>query len=190
VPDFFDTETAELYHAPLMAASSKNDITQGGVIDNVEFARKALEIHDTIAVSQFSRLHDALASSEGVLDCRIAGSVDESGRSRLQLHVHGSLQLSCQRCLGPFEFELDIASSFLIVPDESAMPPPEDESDDEDYLVAQARMPLIDFIEDEVLLALPLAPKHTISQCSASSKLDELKKSSPFAVLQALKTRN
>ncbi len=190
MPNFFDTETVKLYHAPLMAASSKTDINKGSVIDNVEFARKALEIYDTIAVSQFSRLHDELASSGGMLDFRIAGGIDGSGWPRLQLYVQGSLQLSCQRCLEPFEFELDIASNFLIVPDESAMPPSEDESDDEDYLVAQARMPLIDFIEDEVLLALPLAPKHMISQCGASSKLDELKKPSPFAVLQALKTKN
>jgi uncharacterized protein len=190
VPDFFDTETVKLYHAPLMVASSKNDINKITVINSIEFARKALEIHDTIAVSQFSRLRDVLTSSDGMLDYRIVGGVNENGRPRLQLFMQGSLQLSCQRCLEPFEFELDIASNFLIVPDESAIPSSEDESDDENYLVAGTQMRVIDLIEDEILLALPLAPKHKISQCGASAKLNELKKPSPFAVLQALKTKS
>ena len=167
-----------------MAAPSN----QGVIINSIEFARKALEIHDTIAVSRFSRLREALASSEGALDCRLKGSVSVDGKPRLQLYVQGVLQLSCQRCLEPFEFELDIASSFLIVPDEGAIPSSEDESDDEDYLVAEAHMQVIDLIEDEILLALPLSPKHEIERCGASGKLNELKKPSPFAVLQGLKT--
>ncbi len=194
MPDFFDTETAKLYHAPLMAASSQNDINNNAnknpVINSIDFARKALEIHDTIAVLQFPRLRDVQATADGMLDYRIIGGADESGRPRLQLFVRGSLQLNCQRCLEPFKFELDIASNFLIVPDESAIPSPEDENDDENYLVAETQMQVIDLIEDEILLALPLAPKHKIGQCGASAKLEELKKPSPFAVLQGLKTKN
>jgi len=177
-----------------MAASPKNQVndstSNGAVINSIEFARKALEIHDTIAVLQFSRLRDVLASPDGVLDYRIIGGINENGLPRLQLFVQGSLQLSCQRCLEPFEFELDIAADFLIVPDESAIPSPENESGDENYLVAETLMSVIDLIEDEILLALPLAPKHKINQCGASAKLDELKKPSPFAVLQALKTKS
>jgi uncharacterized protein len=178
-----------------MAASPKNQVndntSNGAVINSIEFARKLLEIHDTIAVLQFSRLRDMLASSSGMLDYRVVGGgVNENGLPRLQLFVQGSLQLICQRCLEPFGHELDIASNFLIVLNESAIPSPEDESDEENYLIAETQMRVIDLIEDEILLALPLAPKHKVSQCGATAKLDELKNPGPFAVLQALKTKN
>jgi uncharacterized protein len=171
-----------------MTASTNSSVNMGLSINNIEFARKALEIHDIIAVSQFSRLREALSSDEGVLNCRLVGGVSSEGKPQLQLYVQGTLQLSCQRCLEPFEFELDITSNFTIVADEQAIPPESDDHDDEDYLVAETQMQVIELIEDEVLLALPLAPKHDDDQCAASSKLNELKKPSPFAVLQGLKT--
>jgi uncharacterized protein len=171
-----------------MTASTNSSANMGLSINNIEFARKALEIHDIIAVSQFSRLRETLSSDEGVLNCRLVGGVSSEGKPRLQLYVQGTLQLSCQRCLEPFEFELDITSNFTIVADEQAIPPESDDHDDEDYLVAETQMQVIELIEDEVLLALPLAPKHDDDQCTASSKLNELKKPSPFAVLQGLKT--
>jgi uncharacterized protein len=175
-----------------MAASPKDQTARSTgnnlAINGLEFARKALEIHDTIAVSQFSRLSDALASPEGRVDYRLIGGSSQDGRLRLQLYVHGGLRLSCQRCLEAFEFDLDIASNFFIVPDESAIPPSEEEADDEDYLIAETQMQVIDLIEDEILLALPLAPKHEIGRCGPDSKLNELKSPNPFVVLQGLKT--
>lgn len=158
------------------------------VINSFDFARKALEIHDTILVSQFSRLSGLLASDEGVLDFQLKGSINAESRPGLELQVQGALMLSCQRCLEPFEFKLDIASSFILVADENALPSEEDEPEDPDYLVGDAHMQIIDLIEDEVLLALPLAPKHADDACAASSKLNELKKPNPFAVLKGLKT--
>jgi uncharacterized protein len=173
-----------------MAASPKNQFSDttgnGAVINSIEFARKSLEIRDTIAVSRFSRLSDVLAFSEGVLNYRLIGGPTQDGRLKLQLFVQGTLQLRCQRCLEAFQFELDIAPSFFIVSDESAIPSSEEETD-EDYLVAEAEMRVIHLIEDEILLSLPLSPKHELGYCGPDSKLNELKSPSPFAALQGLK---
>ncbi|OAM52995.1 hypothetical protein A7981_06075 [Methylovorus sp. MM2] len=158
------------------------------IINNIEFARKALEFHDTIAVSQFLRLHDAIASDKGALNWHLLGSVDSGGKMTLQLQVQGSLELICQRCLEPFEFNLDIYSKFILVMNESDIPSEDDDSGDEDYLLADTQMQVNELIEDEILLALPLAPKHDDEDCSASDKVNALKKPSPFAVLQGLKT--
>lgn len=170
-----------------MPASTPVSINSA-VINSPEFARKGLEIHGTIAVSQFSRLREYLSADGNDVDYRLAGDVDARGRSRLQLQVAGGLPLICQRCLEAFEFKLNIASSFIIVADEESIPPEADERDDEDYLVADTEMLVMALIEDELLLALPLAPKHDDEQCAASTPLNELKKPSPFAVLKALKT--
>lgn len=170
-----------------MPAPTNIDSNVNHVINSFDFARKALEIHDTISVSQFSRLSGLLASGEGALDFRLKGGISAEGRPGLGLQVQGTLMLVCQRCLEPFEFKLDIAANFVIVPDESALPGEEAERDDEDYLVADAHMQVIELIEDELLLAIPLAPMHADDECVAGSKLNELKKPSPFAALKGLK---
>jgi uncharacterized protein len=76
-----------------------------------------------------------------------------------------------------------------VVNDESDIPSEEDDLEDYDYLVADAKMQVIELIEDEVLLALPLAPKHAGEDCVANDMMTELKKPSPFQALQSLKRK-
>jgi uncharacterized protein len=170
-----------------MPAPTNKDSNASYVVNGFDFARKALEIHGTIFVSQFSRLSEFLASDEGVLDFQLEGKVDANGLPLLDLRVQGALVLNCQRCLEPFKFKLDIATVFILVPNEASLPSEEDEQDEQDYLVADTHMQVIELIEEEVLLALPLAPKHAEIECAASDRLSELKKPSPFAVLKGLK---
>ncbi len=168
-----------------MAAS----INQGTVINNIEFAQKALEIHDIIPVLQFSRLADMLANTAGQLDCKLWGGRDSNNIACIQLQVQGCLNLTCQRCLQAFEHEVTIDTRFVLVRDESEMPAPEDESDDEDYLSVQAEMPVFELIEDELLLALPIAPKHNEGECVNGNNSNEYKKPNPFAKLELLKSK-
>ena len=160
------------------------------VINNIEFARKALELHDRIAVSQFSRLQDLLSTSDGTLDYHIKGGVDAAGKPVLELQVQGEVQLQCQRCMEPLVFSLDIDQAYVIVTDEAMIPASmEDEATaEEDFIVADAQMRVLNLIEDEVLLSLPYAPKHDDAICGPDETMDGLKKPSPFAVLQGLKT--
>lgn len=167
-----------------MAAS----INQSTVINNIEFAQKALEIHDIIPVLQFSRLEDSLANTSGELDCRLQGGKDVN-TAYLRLQVQGRLELTCQRCLQPFEHEVTIDTHYVLVRDESEMPAPEDEGDDEDYLPIQTEMRVLDLIEDELLLALPIAPKHKEGECVNDSNINEYKKPNPFAKLELLKSK-
>jgi uncharacterized protein len=171
-----------------MAAS----INQSAVINNIEFAQKALEIHGIIPLLQFSRLRDLLAGQEGELDCRLAGGKDANNSAYLQLEVKGTLPLMCQRCLQPFDFDIDIDVRYRIVRDETQMPAPEDESDDEDFLLSQTEMPVLGLVEDELLLALPIAPKHEDDSCvdaSGGINADAYKTPNPFARLEALKSK-
>jgi len=158
------------------------------IINNIEFARKALEFHDTIAVSQLLRLRDVIASDKGELDWHLQGSVDEMGRQRLKIHLRGQLQLTCQRCLEEFTHEVDMTSGFIVVADESAIPSEEEDSGDEDYLVADTQMQVLELVEDEVLLALPIAPMHA-DACTLTASGKAESKPSPFAVLEGLKAR-
>ena len=168
-----------------MAAS----INQGTVINNIEFAQKALEIHDIIPVFHFSRLADMLAGTKGQLNCRLQGGKDANDAPYIRLLVQGAFSLICQRCLQPFEHEVSIDTHFILVRNESDMPAPEDEGDEEDYLLIQAEMPVLELIEDELLLALPIAPRHEEGECSNESNTGDYRKPSPFAKLELLKSK-
>lgn len=166
-----------------MAAS----INQSTVINNLEFAQKALEIHDIIPVLQFSRLEGLLASADGELDCRVQGGRDSGKAAYIRLQIQGHLELICQRCLQPFKHEVEVDVHYVLVRDESEMPAPEDEGDDEDYLPIQAEMHVLQLIEDELLLALPIAPRHKEGECVNQSNLNEYERPNPFAKLGLLK---
>ena len=180
----FDRETFKLYHARLMTAQAMNL----PVINSLDFVRKAQEFHDIIPLLRFSRLGEILADTNGTLEIALSGRTDESGKPMLHLEAQGVLKLICQRCLDSFEYPLDVAADFVIVTSEDAIPSPDsDEYDDEvDYLVAETQMPVIDLVEDEILLTLPLAPKHSDEKCGNAGKV-ELEKPSPFAVLKGFK---
>jgi uncharacterized protein len=156
-------------------------------IDGLDFARKSLEIRDTIAVFDFSRLKDLLFSPEGDIQFVLSGGRDMQGHPELELHMRGHLQLVCQRCLGSMGFDVDTTARFLLVADESRLPAPEDEREDIDYIVADAPVDVLTLIEDEVLLSLPLAPAHENANCNAALSVVTEQKESPFKVLQGLK---
>lgn len=157
----------------------------GNTINCVDFAQKGHEIHDTILVSEFSRLRDLLESTDGAVNYQLIGQVSGDNQLELDLKVQGSLSLICQRCLESFDFALNLTTIYRLVPNEEAIPP--DDEGEMEYLVADEDMHVFDLIEDEILLALPLAPKHPIEKCKASDEFKELKKPSPFAVLVNLK---
>ena len=111
------------------------------------------------------------------------------GQVWLQLHVTTRLALECQRCLKPVTVPIEVDRSFLFVAGEDAAAQLDAESDD-DVLALSRAYDLRDLIEDEVLLALPLVPRHESCpeplQVSPEDLLEE-PEPSPFAALAALK---
>ena len=91
---------------------------------------------------------------------------DAVGVSQAWLHltVAASLPLTCQRCLGPADIEVSVDRSFRFVATEAAAEALDDEAE-EDLLVTSRHLNLAGLIEDELLLGMPLVPRH--EQCPA-----------------------
>jgi uncharacterized protein len=102
--------------------------------------------------------------------------------------VDGEVALVCQRCLLPFSYGLDTHSLLVLASDEADADATEEALDDEriDVIVGSAALDLLQLVEDEVLLALPLSPRHPKCPDGGSVPAPE-KPDSPFAVLQKLK---
>jgi uncharacterized protein len=137
------------------------------VIDALEFARSAQESSGSVPVSALQRLDDLLSDSAGSLSYTIRGARDERNRPLLELKIAGTLHLQCQRCLGRFEYPVDIANRLLVlVP---GVQPEDDLQDPEapDTIDADPELDVVALVEDEVLLSLPLAPRHPDEACES-----------------------
>ena len=156
-------------------------------INCLEFAKKSREIRGTIAARDLGRLEDVLFSRDEMLDYLLQGGIGTQGKLELRLHVQGALMLVCQRCAGPVRHEVEADARFIIVPEASMMPAPDEEPDDIDYLVNDPQFDIVALIEDEILLGLPMAPLHERSACGVAATGAEEQKESPFKVLQGLK---
>lgn len=120
-------------------------------------------------------------------------AVDGSLRPALHLQVNAALPLSCQRCLDQVTALIDIDRHFVFVPDEDTAAALDDASDD-DVLALAPDFDLHALIEDELLMALPLVPRHEecpeavpLSAQDADFDAATEERRHPFAALSALR---
>lgn len=77
----------------------------------------------------------------------------------LHLEAETNAWLVCQRCLAPVRLPLEVRRSFLFAADE-AQAERLDEELEEDVLVLSRGLDLRELVEDELILALPIVPRH------------------------------
>jgi uncharacterized protein len=154
------------------------------VIDGLEFARTGSKLQGAWPVSGFARLRDGLQEDSGTLEYELLGIPQERGRPALRLKVSGALQLVCQRCLGALEYPLHIDVALHLAATQAEMDAEPLEAEGPEQIVAGREMPVRELVEDEILLALPLAPRH--ERCTRREARPEGAEISPFARLRGL----
>jgi uncharacterized protein len=155
------------------------------VIDSLEFARSGQQLQGAIAVAQLARLTDSLFDTGGNLKFALSGGLDAEHRPRLNLKVEGAINLRCQRCLDSLAYPVEVESSLLVLTGKAGGETAE--FDELDGIPADPHTDVWALVEDEVLLAIPIAPRHAEGQCSAAMKTTPDGTPSPFAVLAKLK---
>jgi uncharacterized protein len=153
------------------------------IIDAFAFARNGEIRTGEIPIASLTRL-DVLAH-QGVLTYAARGLIGERGRSFVELEVQGSLTLRCERCLQPMQWRLDLTSRLWLAKDEAEADTLPIEQDTYDVVVGSEHFDLNVLIEDEVILAMPVDPKH--EQCPNPLEFTNQRESSPFDVLKHLK---
>ena len=111
----------------------------------------------------------------------------------LHLQVEAAVPLTCQRCLQLDPMPLLVDRSFRFVADEATAEALDDESE-EDLLALSRDFDLRALIEDELLMELPLVPRHEtcpqelpMQSSDADFEQASEEKPNPFAVLQGLR---
>lgn len=168
-------------------------------LDVAAFAKAEGELAGRWPLARFDRLmesamSEALPADGGEVDWHARGEsrARRGGESQVWLHLAASTRvpLQCQRCLQPVEVPLKIESNFLFVHGEDAAAQLDADSDD-DVLALTRALDLRELIEDELLLALPIVPRHEVCPEPLPVPLDPQEaadaKPNPFAALAGLK---
>ena len=113
----------------------------------------------------------------------------------LDMGLNGRLHLVCQRCLQDCAVDLAETRRFVLVASELEADDYPMEDEEQEPLVASQHFNLLETIEDEILLSLPLIPKHPDGLCEPHASTfgerdaDEAseKPENPFKVLKNMK---
>lgn len=167
-------------------------------LDVRRFAEDGASLGGEEQVGAFARL---AAETEGRgLDLPVRWSAqgemrDVGRRSSAWIHLEGeaSLPLICQRCLAPVDIKVGVDRWFRFVSDEETAAAEDDESE-EDVLVESRSFDLVELLEDELLMDLPVAPRHVIcpvlpqfTSGEEEFQAAQAKRENPFQVLAKLK---
>lgn len=160
-------------------------MSQQLVIDGFAFARDGGVLEGTLPVSRLLRLHDLLTEVAGEVHYRVQGLRGKSGQAQLRLEIGGRLPLVCQRCLQAVSYEVDVENLLELVPEGSDLSQDELEDDSRDFLPVDGKLDVAELVEDEILLSLPVAPRH--DNCGLPGADEAGERISPFSVLSGLK---
>ncbi len=144
-------------------------------------------------IAKLERLKELLSEGSGERSGDLTAKLEfgrHAGFLSLSGKLEANLSLVCQRCMQDMDYQ--ISTKFLlgiVHNDEEADELPEDM---EPCLLAEEEQSIIELLEDELLLSLPIAPTHEQDCSSYLVQQDERRQaekmaSSPFAALKDLK---
>ncbi len=163
-------------------------------LDILEFIRAGLTEQGLTTDAQLPRLAQAVVPTEASIQWKAQGlqQIDDQRRKQdvLVLSANAKLSMTCTRCLEPIAVSLAVDRRFWVVKDEATAQLLDADQDEIDVLAASRQFDVMELLEDELLMALPVQPTH--DQCDLPERKTGLQmpdegKPNPFAVLAALK---
>ncbi len=168
-------------------------------LDIAAFSQEKAQLSGRDPLGGYARLlnESSRQASELFLEWRANGerlrAADGAVHPGLHLYAQVELPMTCQLCMGHVSVPVEVDRRFIFVADEEAAATLDDQSED-DVLVISQEFNLRELIEDELLMSMPLVPRH--EQCPEAPKMTvqdadfevlEKDKPNPFAILATLK---
>ena len=161
-------------------------------VEPYRLAEQNLHLDGLVKLADMQRLKTSCLSVGG--DENVAVNlhfgVDEQKLPYVKGHLQVNLGLQCQRCLDRFTYEIisDFALGIVKSMDEEKSLPEQYEP----AMVREGQLALRELIEDELILNLPIIPRHEPDVCEvklphAEAGWNESESENPFRVLQSLK---
>jgi uncharacterized protein len=131
-------------------------------IDFLKQVEKRASYECTWPVARFERLGGVINDNSGEVAARLRFGIS-AGTRCLDGYVQADLHMRCERCLDPVKQHIESGFRFGLVTseEEAKMLPKEFEP----LIVTDSEQSLLDLVEDELLLSLPIVAKHE-EECS------------------------
>lgn len=152
-------------------------------------------------------LDDPSAEVPWTLDGNWRQPAGDEPQWRVHLKAAVTVHMTCQRCLETAPLALSVDRRLRFVMDEREAEALDEASEDEDVLVLPSRLQVAQLLEDELILTLPIVPRHDLcpnplpvaadllpsdvpdaAVAGESAASDDPPPANPFAALAALKT--
>ncbi|TDQ38528.1 YceD family protein [Thiopseudomonas denitrificans] len=161
-------------------------------VDPRRFADRALTFIGEWPLSAFERLGELVTANDGEVKISLSFLRDEQKLPLVRMNLAAEVGMLCQRCLDEVVLPVGGDYQYVVVrpgSDTSLLPQEYDivELDDEPLDVRA-------LVEEELLLCLPIVPKHPEGECNHPDGYvepelsgEEIAKSNPFSVLAQLR---
>lgn len=165
-------------------------------VDTLVGTETAIEF--SIPLTELPRVARELGGKEGEVRGRVRFS-RQSGQAVAELHVSAQPEVICQRCMQPMHWPIEDTARIALVSDYAAADRVADGL--EVFLVEADSVSVRDLVDEEIMLALPIVPRHGEgSECAGreiklpgqeaqSEQPDEAQVQKPFAQLGELLKR-
>ncbi|WP_347554719.1 DUF177 domain-containing protein [Robbsia sp. KACC 23696] len=80
----------------------------------------------------------------------------------LTVTIEGAVWLECQRCMQPFSWPVSVEAGYRVARDERQADSLAGDDAEDDVIVGSADFDLLDLIDEEIVLSLPMVPKHRV----------------------------
>jgi uncharacterized protein len=157
-------------------------------IDPFQFAEHKRTFVGELCLADMVRLQEIVCDKNGIVNINLEFGYDVSKYPFVRGSIQGQFTLLCQRCNGPLLLPLDIVVALSPVrTDEEAELLPEEY---EPLLVVEDTVSIATLVEEEILLSIPIVPRHSEKECPGESTHieweEEKDKTNPFADLKKL----
>ncbi len=177
--EVFDRDATRTYYTRPMPALESN-VSAPIVVDALTLARNAATFDYQFRKQSFDRLSGLVISDQPSLDVQLQFD-SHRGKPIVTGKVQGTVELICQRCMVPMQYLLNeqFVLSICSVDQQGASSEVDElelaHTTEMDEWVADAtRLDVVALVEEQVILALPLVPKHEDEKVCAALRRSSL----------------
>lgn len=132
-------------------------------VDLGDYTQQGRVLSGTLTSRELPRVSVLLEEPTDTINFQLEFKRDECGRRLVHTHVCAGLKLVCQRCGQMMELPVDQSSILCAIKEEhlaESLP-----RDYEPLLTDDGSVVPLDIVEEELLLAIPMIPKHEEGNC-------------------------
>ena len=131
-------------------------------VDNLEFALASKVLTVSILLQDLPRARDLLDDLSGEVTCKLIGGKDSQNRPTICIEIYGIISTLCQICLKPISFPANHVWTVTVFDNEVDQMQSlfSEDANCSDGILADTEFDVLSFIEDEIIMLLPISPRH------------------------------